>query len=440
MHSVYLSLALHRTIFSNLFPSGRVCLQYNRMVSVKQALEHWKSEGLLTGDKVRELERSLATGGAEIPNRAIGIFSAIGGVLVGLGVILFVGSNWDQLTPLLKVIVLLIGMLGTGFAGFHFAYERGDYEKTGFALLFVNVLIFGASIFLVAQIYNLPLNFWWGALLWFGGALIFAYILTSRLHLWLSVPLFLLFLGWLRISAVTGFSSEFDFVFTSRQSLLPLLPLLGAGILSVSILSRGKKYFSFGVETLFNWGLFLVILAVVISTADKSVFYTYFRFPTDTISLIVTAASIVAFAAAIWRGTFVTAQGRYGLLALALYIAFIFILAWTPTWMGLSATPDYTFGGLMDASPAVTGFYILHIVLAAVFFLTAIWYGTILRMPAVINMGMIAIALLIFIQYFSWAFALLDRSFAFILGGVIVLALSAALERKRRELLMHMRT
>ncbi len=409
------------------------------MVSVKQALEHWKNDGLLTGDNIRELERSLAAGSAEIPNRAIAIFSAIGGVLIGLGVILFVGSNWNELTPLLKVAILLIGMLGTGFAGFHVAYERGDYEKTGFALLFVNVLIFGASIFLVAQIYNLPLTFWWGALLWFAGAALFAYILTSRLHLWLSVPLFLLFLGWLKTYGATGFASEFDFITTDRQSLIPQLSILGAGILSLGILSRGKKHLSFGVETLFNWGLFLVILAVVVSTADKSVFYMFFHFPTDTMSLIITGVSILLVLLAILKGTFVTAQGRYGLLALAVYIAFIYVLAWSPAWLGYPVAA-LNYDPYAADSTALTGFYVLNVVLAAAFFLTAIWYGTILRIPAVINMGMIAIAFLIFIQYFSWAFALLDRSFAFILGGIIVLALSAALERKRRELLLKMHT
>lgn len=392
---------------------------------------------MISKEKADELQRSLKDVDAQVPNKAIRIFSAVGGVLIGLGVILFVASNWDELTATVKTGILVLGMILTGYAGFDLAYVRKTYEKTGLALLFVNVLIFGASIFLVAQIYNLPLTFWWGALLWFLGAAFFAYVLRSRLHLWLSVPLFLLFLGWLRTYGVSGFSAELDFLFNVRHSLITLFPMLGVAILSEGILHRKFAATKFGADTLFHWGLFLVVFATVITTVDKQIFFNFFQLPKDTISLVVVALAVIACGAAILRGTFVTAQGRWGLAALGGYVAYLYTIAVVPRLMGypMDSSGSFFFGyGDIPSSPMLTGLFVLHILLAFVFLLTVIWYGTILRMPAVINMGMLGLAVTILIQYFSWAFEMLDRSLAFILGGILILALSAILERKRREL------
>lgn len=404
-------------------------------MTIEHALAYWQEKKLLTPGKAEELRSSLQQAHAEAPSRAISIFSAVGGILIGLGVILFVASNWDELTPVVKIGILMLTMIGTGGIGYTLAYERGSYEKTGLALLFVNVLVFGASIFLIAQIYHLQMNYWLGALLWCLGAAVFAYILQSRLHLWLAVPLLLLFIGWLRTFAVTGFASELDFLFDDRNSLFVLLPTIGAGIVSLGILHRRPAALRFGANTLFYWGVFLVLLTLVISTADKSVFYYFLRFRFDLTNSIVLLLSLIAFGGALLAGTFETKQGRWGLLALGLYLLFLHLLVYVPQWVGFPLNESLHVGfNSYGNYPIVTGFFVIHIVLVFVFLLTVIWYGTVLRMPGIINMAMLGLAVTIIIQYFSWVFEMFDRSIAFILGGLLILALSAALERKRRQL------
>ncbi|OGJ56725.1 hypothetical protein A3D88_00795 [Candidatus Peribacteria bacterium RIFCSPHIGHO2_02_FULL_52_16] len=401
--------------------------------TAKQALEFWQKEGLLTKQKAAELEDSLEGSAAQVPHRAILIFSGVGAILIGLGVILFIASNWAEMSATLKTGILMVGMLGTAAAGYYLAYERKSYEIVGLALLFVNILLFGASIFLVAQIYHLPLTFWWGALLWFLAAAAFAYILQSRMHLWLAVPLLLLFLGWLRTYGVTGFASELDFLTNGRDSLLPLLPVIGAGVLSVGVLHRKHPFLRFGENTLFHWGVFLTLLIIVVSTADKHMLFNFLRLPQDPLSLTIVAGGIVAVLAAVSFGNFVTDQGRWGLLGLALYLAFIHIIAQVPEWMGYPMMNGYV--GYMGAGfGALEGLFVIHVVLVFVLLLTVVWYGTLLKLPAMINLGMLGLAVTILIQYFSWAFEMLDRSVAFILGGILILALSAILERKRRQL------
>jgi len=393
-------------------------------LSVYQALEHWEKEGSLTKKKVEELKATLPEADS---NHAIRIFSALGAVLVGLGVILFVASNWSYLTPFVKVVILMAGMLLTGGFGYYFAYERKTYEKTGLALLFINVFVFGASIFLIGQIYNLPLNFWWGMMLWFLGAAFFAYILESKLHLWLSVPLFVIFLGWLRTEVSLGFS-EFGFLFDDRVNILGLLPVIGLGLVSLGVLHRRQKHLQFGESTLFHWGIFLVVFSVVISTIDKEMFFPIFDLTFDRIAVIIIAVSLFLGVGAVLKGHFHTPQGRYAIPALALYLVFLYSIAHVPQLLGFQVS-------YMASPPMVTGLFIVHILLALVFLMTVIWYGTMLRMPALINMGIVGLGFGILIQYFSWAFEQLDRSLMFVLGGILILGLSAVLERQRRRLI-----
>ncbi len=87
----------------------------------------------------------------------------------------------------------------------------------------------------------------------------------------------------------------------------------------------------------------------------------------------------------------------------------------------------------------MSALHVLHILLVVVLLLTIVWEGTLLRKSSMINLGIAALGIVIIIQYFSWAFELLDRSFAFLLGGILILVLSALLERKRRALVASVR-
>ncbi len=402
-------------------------------LTAEQALDHWEEKGLLTAKKAAELRANLHTD-KDIPNRALAIFSSIGAILVGLGVILFVSSNWDQMTPTLKVIILMAGMLGTGFTGYWLQYMK-DYEKTGLALQFVNVLIFGASIFLVAQIYHLQLTYWWGALLWLIGTLYMAYVLKSRMHIWLAVPLLILFLGWLRTSYLGYGREELDFLFDDRFSFLSLGPVLGVGLMSLAILHRRAKSMAFAGPTLFHWGMFLVMLLLVISTADKSFYFNMLHLVWDPVTIAILTASVILLALAVFTGVFTTKNGKAGLLACTAYVFFVYFITYIPGWAGYDVGSIRYYGYSQFQPDMVSGLFILYVLLTFFFLLLSVWFGTLLKDPPVINMGMIGVAAVIFIQYFSWAFELLPRSVFFIIGGLVILAFTSVLERKRRQLI-----
>ena len=193
-----------------------------------------------------------------------------------------------------------------------------------------------------------------------------------------------------------------------------------------------------------HWGLFLLTLVMVVSTAERSVFFGFFQLRTDWFALSVLGVSLLALIAALVWGKFETPQGRYGLLALALYLVFTFVLARVPLWMGYPAFTNLVYGAPAWVSApgisSLSALFVVHIVMVFVFLLVVIWEGTLLKSPQFVNIGMLGLAFGVFIQYFSWAFEQLDRSVAFILGGVLILGLSTVLERQRRRILLSLKS
>lgn len=401
-------------------------------MNAEHALDYWQKKGLLGPKKAKELRKSLEEG---IPHRAVGLFSTIGAILIGLGVILFVASNWEEMTPTLKVVILMTGMIATGVAGYILAFER-EYEKTGMALLFVNVFLFGASIFLIGQIYHLPLDFWWGALLWFIGVAFFAYALRSRLHAWIAVPLLILFLGWLRTSLYALGRDEFDFLFNERYTLLSLLPLIGIGLMSVGILHRRSKLLGFASETYFHWGVFIVALPCVLATVEKSVLFNLFRLHGDPMTVITAVVAAACLLLALSRGVFHSSRGKAGLVGVAGFVALSYVFGYLPVWLGFPVDSLHWYSGEQFLSlDMATGLSVLYVLLAFFAMLLAVWFGTLLKDSALINIGIVGVAIIIFIQYFSWGYELLPRSLFFIVGGLVILIFSSFLEHKRRQLI-----
>lgn len=403
------------------------------MITVEQALVHWQKKKLITADKAIELKRDLPKDGeSDHTSKAITIFSAVGAILIGLGVILFIASNWVGMSPVTKLMLLILGTIGTGVGGYIMMHEPGEYPKTGIGLLFVNIFIYGASIFLVGQIFHLPIHFALGSFLWLLGTAYFAYAMTSKMHLWFSVPLMLLTIGWTWSNgSATG--SEFDFISDSRNSIYSLLPLIGLGLLAASTLHERVKHLRFGARTLLHWGMFLILFSLVIATIERTVFYAYFTPPIDTFVLFTMVVVFVLLIASLFMGKFTSERGKTGLIAMFVFLAFVSALSLVPRFFGLDLTDSYLSYEAIH-TPMFTALYTVYILLVFAALFLAVWFGTLLRSTIFVNLGMIGLAFAIIIQYFSWAFAQFDRSIAFILGGILILGVSFVLERQRRKI------
>lgn len=138
-------------------------------------LTRWVGEGLLNADSASAIRRSIATeGGFRLP-ALLGLF---GGLLIASSVAAFVAANWETMPRLVKLAMILIGVIGT--LGIAARLERKGSPSGADAAATCGVLIFGAGIALIGQMYHLPADWPAGALMVALGALCVAVLLRSN--------------------------------------------------------------------------------------------------------------------------------------------------------------------------------------------------------------------------------------------------------------------
>lgn len=115
----------------------------------------------------------------EKPVNIIKVLAIIGSILLGLGVILFVASNWQEIPRFIKTIMLLVITFGTFYASYYLTYQKKEHVVLGKALLLLSTLLYGATIFLISQMYNVNANSHWLILFWAFSILPVAYLLES---------------------------------------------------------------------------------------------------------------------------------------------------------------------------------------------------------------------------------------------------------------------
>ena len=384
--------------------------------TIERSLKRWQEEGLLTNEKVAELRASLAHAHSA---RGIRIFAALGAVLAGLGVILFVSSNWAWMGPAYRIAVLVAAYAAV-VAGAVTARRR-DQPRVAEAMWLLATLILGANIFLIAQIFNDTLTYWQGTFRWMLGALVLGWALRSRFQAVLAIPLGLLTLGWLDSGGDWLVLGQMEFLFT-EGSLRPILPLIGVGLISLSLLVARSQSWEFLRGSCFGWGLALIVTSVVMSTVSADTAEWFFGFAGRPTQFTILAISTLLLGAGLACGKFRWPGSRLVLGATAVLFAMMIVPFAENHWIGEEISGLHLpFAG-----------YVLVVFALA---LLTIWTGVKSGRAILVNVGMVTSAVLIFVQYFGWSFELLDRSLVFIFGGLLLLGLAVVLEKKRRALL-----
>jgi len=150
-------------------------------------------------------------------NRLFIVFGILGAILVGLGFILIIAHNWDEISKIAKTsFAFLPLLLGQILCGFTLIKKRDSvaWKEGATAFLFFAV---GAVISLVSQIYHIPGNLGSFLLLWMLLCLPLIYIMRS------SVASLLYLIGITYYACETGYWS-----FHSAGTYLYWLLLLGA--------------------------------------------------------------------------------------------------------------------------------------------------------------------------------------------------------------------
>lgn len=110
----------------------------------------------------------------DIQKKVIRIIVTIGAILIGVGIFSFIAANWKEMTKPVKVLIIVSAMVASYTAGW-FLREKWHYKKTGEALILLGTIIYGAGIFLVAQMFHTRGNWPDGFILWMIGTIVMAF-------------------------------------------------------------------------------------------------------------------------------------------------------------------------------------------------------------------------------------------------------------------------
>lgn len=368
-------------------------------------IQKWVDEGTINNDQAEKMRIDLADYKKEHRSKKqIVAFSTIGAILIGIGAILFVASNWERLGNSIKVLLLVGSTIGIHYAGYHFKYETRKYPRLGSALILLSALFFGASFFLMAQIYNINANNSTLVLIWIIGVFPLIYGYKSAPIAGLCSLLFYLWVSLLYFERTD---------LNDLISIWDLYLISGIAIYFIGVLHGLAEKIKY-TETPFKFiGLQAALFALFIHTFEIGDYFA------DKVVPVIYAVLGVLFLAVLvpkpLRERLKGFQADASISIIALLMA------------GITLTTIYI--------PASEKTYMVLFNVIFLGLLTLLLYaGYSTEDIRIVNTTMFWFILLIFARYFDFFWELLPRSLFFMLGGLVLLIISVVLERKRREL------
>ena len=383
-------------------------------------IKKWIKDGIITEEQARKMLADVAESKKEqSSNKLITFISTIGAISLGIGAILFVASNWQVMPNIIKVLFLLGITLGVYYIGYIFKYQKQNLPKVGVALIFLGALLFGSTVFLVAQIYHINANSHTLILIWLLGILPLVYALKTIPIAALSS---LLFYVWMALFVFRNFS------FTEACGVffyLPVLYLIG-GILQFGI--GGLHYLSEDFKAIARTyriaGIKISMLALFLLTFRFfSGSYNGFniragievskQFSTGLIIFAILALAITVINRLLNPSKSDTLKLESGASLVLLVMAMIFFYV----------------------PPTISNIYpfLFNLILTAAIFIL-IFVGYRREDIRLVNVGIFYLEAFIVVRYFDYFWKLLPRAMFFMVGGIILILGGIFLEKKRRDL------
>jgi uncharacterized membrane protein len=398
------------------------------LVRLERDVERWQRERLIG---TRQATAILARYGLR-PHGAVrawrlgrlaSIVAILGAVLVGVGIILLIGSNRQEfdLPRGLKVGLIMSATVFLYALGYVLRYEL-RFPAVGGAIMFLGAVFYGAAVFLVGQIYNVQPNEPQLLLYWFVGVIPLAYLARSSPILALSALVAAAGLGmqaavWMehtgsaqvssiRVLALYGILGPLYYALACLHEAVPPLRDLHRPLQLIGLVMAFAALYGLGFIALFDLqhepiADLLDRLALVYS--------------------LLAAATVASFAAALYlRRASLASLPHEAAAGLAL-VGLAFAAAYVP---------------IHEREP----YAIFFNVLLFATLLASVAIGVAQDREAYVNIGLVFFAILVVTRYFDWTTELFDRSVVLLGAGALVLVGASLVESYRRRLLRHMRS
>lgn len=143
----------------------------------RNKLGAWVAAGLISSEQAEAIELHEKRSGSET-SWGILIFAGFGAVVLGLGVILLFAYNWAEMHKFAKLGIVFGSVAAAHTVGLWLGRNRSPYGVSEAAHI-LGSMLFGAGIWLVAQIYHISAHYPNAFLVWAVGVLLLAWSLPS---------------------------------------------------------------------------------------------------------------------------------------------------------------------------------------------------------------------------------------------------------------------
>lgn len=389
-------------------------------LQLQKEVRKWQEEGIIEEAQAEKIiarylpyreERKAVRGWRKI----IRIFSILGAILIGIGIILFIAANWGKTPPWFTTTALILTTIGVYFAGWWLGYEKKTHPLIGQALIFLGSLFFGADLILISQIYHIRIEYFNLILVWALAILPLAYLTKSSPILGLSS---LLAFGW---GIFSMFREEIDFY--PLEVGFPIQYYLSFLLISGIIIPLTYRLKSIKIQVL-NITEIIVWLGII---ASLDWFKKSLNITVDLSFLFLAIGGLIFL-----LGEGHSKYDKYKAFKNIYYsfgLLLIFLTSFILTFPQIYESRYY---GYEPQTPfmAVLFNFILFGEICGVIHL-----GIRKREEYFVNLAILFFVLLVFARYFSLTWELEERALVFIIGGILLIAGSYFIEKLRRKLL-----
>lgn len=375
-------------------------------------------------------------------------FGLIGSVLVGLGIILILGHNWDQLSRLTRLLislgVLVAAQIMAGLALWRKKDSTAWLEGTAAFLM----LAVGGSIAVVGQVYHLADDFKNFIMVWMLLSLPLVYLMKVKgvagmylvgVMAWLAAVQpegMIKQAAWALLALVLPYYWRLLKTDRYANAAVVLSWLLVICFYFCFSLTGDKKLWVPLYATLFSSTLFIGLLWF--NAAEK-----VWQKPFQVVGLLGGVAIAyflsykTAWAYSVYHLLPSAGQGEYllafCLLVMAAGLGFLLVKRNLAHFILLGAFPVVAWFGCLLQSIDISGMYAAALV--NVFLLglsiTVITKGVRETRLGVLNAGMLMLALLIVFRFFDFSYSFVARGVIFILCGMAFIAVNLVLSRRK---------
>lgn len=395
-----------------------------RAVILREGVLAWRASGLLSAEQG---DRLLATlGPSSSPPRAaanerklgrgVTILVNLGAIALGAGLLIFFASNWIEFGRAAKIASLIGLTLFFYIAGFELTREgQWSFPKLGLALIFLGCVMFGSDIVLLALIYDLTAEHAWSFLVQWVAWLAVAYVVRSRLVLFLGLVGIVAWFG-----AEVGYSWGGYWLYLGRP-----FHFVGLGVCLLTVAGlhawRARREFAAA------WAL-AGLLVVYLSTLVLSIFDVQknVRLDTSMASTVVWLLLIAPYVLAAVALAIIHVRWRHSSLVdpPALLVLFLLVLIIVATVIAI--TPH---------SRELWFILLLTLLTSAGVYLGIAWES-----PVFLNTSLVFFAVNLYTRFYEYFWDAMPKSLFFIVGGAALILGGMWVERLRRRLVRQFST